>query len=557
MKDRKARVWIITGVLTLIYIAISYYLVLPPINLRAEAFYTYLIGVVIAFCILHSICLRVGKMQDRAVQQTYFTGKLELRSFRNYKIPVFIIAGLAAILILGGIISAPMFNAGRYQKLLAVEDGTFQEDVAQVDYTQIPTLDKESAEKLGDRKMGELADLVSQFEVSNLYTQINYQGRPTRVTPLLYGDFFKWWNNRKEGLPAYMRLDMVTQEVTCVRLDEGIKYSESEYFNRNIKRHLRFQYPTFMLDDPVFEIDEEGNPYWVCTKFKKTIGLFGGRDVDGVVLCNAVTGESVYYADGEIPSWVDRAYSADLLIEQYDYHGMYVHGFFNAIFGQKDAKETTAGYNYVAMNDDIYVYTGVTSLGGDESNIGFVLMNQRTKATKFFAVGGAEEYSAMDSAEGQVQHLQYTATFPLLLNISGQPTYFIPLKDYAGLVKKYSMVNVSQYQIVAIGDTIRECEEAYNTLLRENNIVDGTGNGASSNSELAEISGIIKEIRTAVINGNTICYIKLDSSEKVFRMSASQDETVIMLNAEEFVRIVYQQGETAILKIHKLFREDG
>ena len=215
---------------------------------------------------------------------------------------------------------------------------------------------------------------------------------------------------------------MVDQSVDVVRLDEGMKYTTAEHFSRNLYRHLRFQYPTFMFEEPVFEIDEDGTPYWVCAKKEKTIGLFGGTDNNGAVLVNAVTGESEYLT--EPPEWVDHVYSAELIIEQYDYYGMYHNGFINSILGQRDVTVTTDGYNYIAEGDDVYLYTGVTSVGGDESNVGFLLSNQRTKETKYYPCAGATEYSAMDSAEGQVQNLRYTATFPLLLNVAELPTYF-------------------------------------------------------------------------------------------------------------------------------------
>ena len=323
-------------------------------------------------------------------------------------------------------------------------------EVEEISYDQIPMLDKDSAEKLGNRKLGELSDMVSQFEVAEEYTQINYKGRPVRVTPLRYGDWIKWFNNRSEGLPAYLIIDMVTQNVEVVRLEQGIRYTTAEHFGRNLYRYLQFHYPTYIFDKPAFEIDEDGDPYWVCPRIRKTIGLFGGTDINGAVLVNAVTGEHQYYDAKDVPDWVDHVYTADLIVQQYDYHGTYIHGFINSLFGQRDVTVTTDGYNYIAIGDDVYMYTGITSVVSDQSNIGFILSNQRTKETRFYSVAGAEEYSAMDSARGQVQQMNYTATFPLLLNIADQPSYFMALKDAAGLVKMYAMVNVSQYQIVAL-----------------------------------------------------------------------------------------------------------
>ena len=397
-------------------------------------------------------------------------------------------------------------------------------------------LDRDSAEKLGDRKLGELADMVSQFEVADNYTQINYKGRPVRVTPLRYGDIFKWLNNRSAGLPAYLIIDMVTQEVEVVRLPEGMHYTTAEHFSRNLYRHLRFQYPTFIFDEPSFEIDEQGTPFWVCPRVVKRIGLFGGTDIQGAVLVNAVTGESEYYTD--IPSWVDGVYSAKIIMEQYDYYGIYQGGYINSLFGQKNVTRTTAGYNYIAIDDDVYVYTGVTSAGSDESNIGFILTNQRTKQTTFYSIAGAEEFSAMNSAEGVVQNLDYTATFPLLLNISNQPTYFMALKDYAGLVKMYAMVNVQQYQVVATGATVEECQANYYKLLRQNKL--DTGEAPVLPADEDTVSGMVTALRSAVIDGTTMYYVTLDDLTAVYAVSAGAVEKVILLNVGDRITVTYE-----------------
>ena len=273
--------------------------------------------------------------------------------------------------------------------------------------------ESDSATLLGNRKMGSMVDMVSQFEVDELYSQINYQDRPVRVSPLKYASVIKWFTNQSDGIPAYIKIDMATQNTELVKLEKGMKYTTSDHFNRNIYRHLRFKYPTYIFNDLSFEVDEEGTPYWVCPVKKYNIGLFGGVTVDRVVLCNAVTGETVDYKVKDVPQWVDRVYSADLLVQLYDYYGTLKHGYFNSVLGQKDCLATTDGYNYLAINDDVWVYTGVTSITGDQSNVGFVLMNQRTMETKFYEVEGATEASAMSSAEGQVQNLKYVATFPL------------------------------------------------------------------------------------------------------------------------------------------------
>lgn len=524
----KGKSILISAIITLVLGLIIFYFSLPALNFHDKSFYTFLLTLVVIFFVCY-----------------FFTsGKVSAENpptKKQFKVPVIVIGSILALMLLGVLTSAQIFNAARYRDLLPVETGNFTDDVEEITFDQIPMLDKASAEKLGDRKMGELADMVSQFEVADDYVQINYQGRPVRVTPLLYGDIIKWFNNRSEGLPAYLLIDMVTQNVEVMRLEQGIKYSTSEHFGRYLMRHLRFQYPTYMFDTPTFEIDEDAHPYWVCPRIVKRIGLFGGTDISGAVLVDAVTGESTYYDLADIPSWVDRLVNGDLIIEQYDFHGKFVNGYWNSIFGQKGVTMTTSGYNYIAVNDDVYVYTGITSVAKDQSNIGFILVNQRTKEAKYYAIPGAAEYSAMASAEGVVQHLNYKATFPLLLNISGEPTYFIALKDNAALVKMYAMVNVERYQIVATGGSVAECERNYEVMLRENDVdivVD-------SDAELS-VTNTIEDIRSTVIDGNTYYYFKLNGGSAYYSIAASADENVVILSVGDKVKIYYAESGGSI-----------
>ena len=455
-------------------------------------------------------------------------------------IPFLVLVALIAAIIIGGLTSWVVIRAGSYSKLLSIKDGDFASEVEEISYNQIPMLDEDSAARLGSRKLGELADMVSQFEILPSYTQINYQGRPVRVTSLAYGDLVKWFTNRSAGLPAYLIIDMVTQEAEVVRLDEGMKYTTAEHFGRYLPRHLRFHYPTYMFADPVFEINEEGEPYWVCPRMVKTIGLFGGTDIQGAVLVNAVTGESQYYE--EVPNWVDHVYDANLIMEQYDYYGMYHNGFINSIFGQRDVTHTTEGYNYIAIGDDVYMYTGVTSVTSDQSNIGFILSNQRTKETHFYSVAGATEASAQASAMSQVQQMRYVATFPLLLNIADQPTYFMSLKGEDGLVKMYAMVNVQQYNIVETGSTVAECEANYRRALADSGLIsDGDAEAVPSDQE--EISGAIAEIRTAVLDGNSYYFLRLEGQDTFYAVNAAENPLAVILNAGDQVTIAYTAGE--------------
>lgn len=520
---------LINLIVTIVAGFIYFYVELPPINLHSAAFYSFFLFVSVVYCATAVITSGIYRQAEN--------GKTFWKLLKGSCIvPLIVIAAVFVVYVVGGLLSSVIIRSGAYAKLMTVETGDFTQDIEEISFDQIPMLDRDSAEKLGDRKLGELADMVSQFEVADNYTQINYRGRPVRVTPLRYGDVFKWLNNRSAGLPAYLIIDMVTQEVDVVRLSEGMHYTTAEHFSRNLYRHLRFQYPTFIFDEPTFEIDEEGTPYWVCSRVVKRIGLFGGTDIQGAVLVNAINGESRYYTD--IPTWVDGVYSADIIMEQYDYYGTYQGGFINSLFGQKNVTVTTAGYNYIAANDDVYVYTGVTSAGSDESNIGFILTNQRTKQTTFYSIAGAEEFSAMNSAEGVVQHLNYTSTFPLLLNISNQPTYFMALKDYAGLVKMYAMVNVQQYQIVATGTSVEECQANYYKLLRQNKL--DTGEVPVLPADEETVVGTVVALRSAVIDGTTMYYVTLDGGNTVYSISAGELEKVVLLNVGDYIGITYE-----------------
>lgn len=496
---------------------VYYYITLPAINIHAVGFWYFLFFAIVVLAALYI----VRKSKKSILETKTISFDLKQKDALGLKILIGIFAAVLIVFLGGNILSSPFINAAKYRDLLTIQERQFTEDIKEVDYNTIPLLDKNSAALLGDRKMGSMVDMVSQFEVSYDYSQINVNGRPVRVTPLVYASTIKWLTNQREGIPAYIMIDMTTQDTECVKLEEGIRYSKSEYFNRNIYRHLRFNFPTYIFDDQIFfEIDDNGIPYWVCPVKKFNIGLFGGQTVGRVVLCNAVTGECTDYAIEEVPQWIDKAYSAELLMQLYDYAGMLKNGYWNSVLGQRDCLKSTNGYNYIALEDDVWVYTGVTSASGDQSNVGFVLMNQRTMETRFYKVEGAIEDSAMSSAEGQVQNLGYQATFPLLLNIADEPTYFIALKDGAGLVKKYAMVNVQKYQWVAIGDTIQQCEKNYIELLSTNGI------SSQNPDELKRITGQIVSISPIVLEGTTHYYICLTNSEDIFDIDMSKEELI-------------------------------
>ena len=525
-KNKNSLKWKVILVLLAIIIAgIYYYVTLPAINIHSQGFWTFIIGFVVLV-----IVLLTAKEKPRDV--------LDLKNSKSIKIGIGIVGLLLIVFIIGMLLSSPIINANKYKNLMVPEDGDFTQDIEQISFEQIPLLDRDSAAILGERKMGSMVDMVSQFEVSSLYSQINYNGVPVRVSPLVYASPIKWLTNQSQGIPAYMMIDMATQDTQLVKLSQPIKYSESEYFNRNIYRHLRFRYPTYMFDQLSFEIDDNGVPYWICPVKKFNIGLFGGQTIGRVVLCNAQTGETTDYAIEDCPQWVDRAYPAELLLQLYNYHGQLINGFINSVLGQKGCLKTTDGYNYIAKDDDVWVYTGVTSVNSDQSNVGFILINQRTMQTKYYSISGAEEFSAMRSAEGQVQNLKYSAAFPLLLNIANEPTYFMALKDDAGLVKKYAMVNIQKYQNVAIGDTVAECQNAYIKLLKETGISNEDNNASLGKT----VSGAISRMAQSVIDGNSHFYLVLEGIESIFDVSITDFVEIVKYAVGDSITLNYIEG---------------
>ncbi len=511
-------------ILCLVFIFILYYFMLPPINLSDPSFWVFLFFVFI-FCSI--TCLILSNpinfdtiINNKKVQKNRFT---------------YIFLGSASIIIgliiIVNIVNSPLFNAKSYYERITVNNSNFNEDVAPVDFNNLPLLDKNSSSKLGDKVMGQMTDLVSQFEVSNAYTQINYNDSIVRVTPLEYAGIIKYFTNRNKGVAGYITVNSVTGEADLVRLEKGMKYMPSSLFFENLYRKLRINYPFTIFGEVNFEIDDEGNPYWIAETLKYSgVGL--KKEVTGVVILNPIDGTSKKYKVEDVPTWVDHVYSASLIIEQLDNWGKYKNGFFNSVFGQKDVVRTTTGYNYLAMNDDVYLYTGITSVSNDGSNIGFVLVNMRTKETKFYDVAGAEESSAMASAEGQVQQMQYASTFPLLINLDNKPTYLMSLKDNAGLVKMYAFVDYTDYQRVVVTDSSEGIVKAAQNYL---------GGNITTGEEMSKTI-TINSIKSAVLDGTTYYYLQDD--EDVYRVSLKVNQNILpFLSSGDEIKITYKESD--------------
>lgn len=534
----KGKLLAMVVIVAVIVVAIIYYINIPAISIYSVDTWIYVLVIIGVIAIL---CSRIEK-------DGY---KLNLKVTVVSKV-VGIVLGLGIIaLIVGGLASSQIFSAHRYANIIDIKDAVFEEDIKEkTPIDDIALMDTESAKIVGNRTIGSLTEVVSQFEVSGSYSQIAVEDKPMKVATLKYADFFKYMNNAKEGIPGYVMVDPITNEAKYVELAQGMKYTTSAYFNKNLKRHLRFQYPTAIFEGYYFEIDDEGNPYYVCPVLKANVGLFGAMDVKGVVVCDPVTGDSTYYKKKDIPDWVDRAYNGALLQQKYDWYGLLSGGYINSIFGNKGCKETTDDYGYKVMDGDMWIYTGITSVNGDQSNIGFVMMNTRTSDYRYYKLSGAEEHSAMASAEGEVQHLGYQASFPSLVNIGGEPTYVMVLKDNGGLVKLYAFVNIKKYSVVAIGSTQSEAIALYKKLLVENDIVNTDD---MSDTDYPNKTITIEEIRYIVQDNETYVYISGNDGE-VYKQDFADNESLILLNQGDKIKVYYQEAEDNINPLIKYER---
>ncbi|WFF73093.1 hypothetical protein [Proteiniclasticum sp. QWL-01] len=479
---------------TLIAMFIYFFLTLPALNFMAPEFYAFLITAVLIF---NGLNLLFGK----------------LPVFRTGWISTVAIALLIAIPAVLGFFSQPLLRAKSYATLIQVEDANFADSVKEMSYDKVPVVDREAAAIIGARQMGSVQEVVSQFEINENYTQINIKNVPVRVSPLAYSDIVKYFINSGNGIPYYVKVDMATQEADLIKLANPLKYSKSDILMRDITRHNRFNHPTKMFGETNFEVDDNGNGYYITSVLTRRIGFFGGTDVKGAIVTNGANGESQYYDIANVPNWVDRVYPADLIVQQLDFRGMYTNGFFNSIIGQRNVTRTTQGYNYVPLNDDIYLFTGVTSIRSDSSNLGFYFVNLRTKEAKFFSVPSADEVSAMNSAAGQIQEKNYTPAFPVLLNIKNRPTYLIGLKDASGLAKMFALVDAENYQQVIVGNTVQEVIAQYNLRTDTSNQP-----GADANEKTI----VVDEVQNVVIDGNTIFFIRAKDDTTIYVGTAKQ-----------------------------------
>ena len=502
-----------------------FYVTLPAINFASEGFWAYLTFALI-LCVLPFI-FKKTTTYSQEYQRPVTVAKLN---------PLALIVAIPIIIsIIGGIFSSSFFFAKTYSSVIDVKEAVFEEDMPETDnVTNIALMDTASAQIVGERTLGDLSDVVSQYEISETYNQINYKKTPKKVASLEYAGFFKWLGNKSKGIPGYVSVDPVSvNSAEYIEFKKPIYYTESAYFSKDLMRKLRFSYPTKILGEPHFELDDDDNPYYIVACYKPNVFMFGAKDVSEVIIFNPCDGSSEKYAIGNVPSWVDIVYDGYLASEKYNWQGMYSSGWLNSVIGQKGCKQTTDDFGYLILEDDVWYFTGVTSVNNDESNIGFILSNARTGEYKYYPVIGAEEYSAMGAAEGEVQEKGYKASFPALINVKGEATYIMVLKDDNGLVKLYALVNVKSYGIVATGTTQQKAMDAYKELLYEHGIL--SGEEVSTTNEVEITVHDIWEVDKTI-------YIR-STDKQVFKTAF--DEKLLLIFSGDKIKITYNTESTS------------
>ena len=527
------------AVLGTVLTALAYYLMLPALNVHSSGFWTFLIMVICFYGLPMGAVSTVGGA-GKGKSKSKSGGQLKMS-----KIFLLVAAIPVAVLILGGILSSTFFNALKYAAVIEVQQSDFSEDMPEADVvTNISLMDTASAAILGNRELGALSDVVSQYNVSHDYNQINYRGTPKKVANLEYVDFFRWLNNSSNGVPGYVMVDPVGNDADYVKFEKPMIYVDSAYFGEDLMRKLRFSYPTKIFSYVNFEVDDEGNPFYIVSCMAPRVGLFGAMDVNEVIIFNPCDGTSEIYSVEESPSWIDNVYDGTLACEKYDWYGTLSRGFWNSVIGKRDCKMTTEGYGYIVRGDDVWYYTGVTSVTSDESNIGFIISNARTGEYKYYPVIGAEEYSAMGAAQGEVQEKGYVASFPSLINVEGEATYIMVLKDENGLVKLYALVNVENYSIVATGDSQTAAKQAYLEELAKRGVITEEELPAPE-TKTAEIT--VTAVRLATVGGETVVYLTAEDGT-VYRGALASDESLILITEGMTLTVEYAETEHAKIR---------
>jgi len=517
---------IFLGIILLLFIAfIGNYLIMPVWSLNHFSFLFMVFGLVVFTVIF----LVINK---------------------NIKTGVLVLSVMILFILFQGIRSWSLFTHEEKRALIGeIKEQEFSTEISPIDLNKIPVLDPELAKNLGEKRLGEETGLGSQVTLG-AFSENYIDGETYYVAPLQHSGFFKWFNNRK-GTPGYILINATNlRDVRLVKEINGqevrIKYQPNAFLADDLKRKIYSSgYKRVGLTDFSFELNDEFRPYWVVTMYENKTGLTGKEPI-GVIVLDAQTGEINEYSMNQIPDWVDRVIPLNHAIKQINYWGKYVHGFWN--LSKKDMLKTTTGSKVVYNDGRIYYYTGITSVGADESTTGFMLVDTKTKETSYYRIAGATETAAMRSAEGSVQQFSYDATFPILINIDGEPSYFLTLKDRQGLIKLYSFVNVRDYGVVGIGETIQQARSNYISKLRDRGQWQPLDNAFSEE----RLQGNVIRIGNSIVDGMTYYYIIINAKEdKIFIAPLNMSNQLPLTKVGDNVEIHFYDSEASTINLSR------
>jgi len=460
--------------------------------------------------------------------------------------------GMANLLVLPILTSAPIIYSNSYRSLLGdVKESSFTADVEPINLSQIRIVDEETAQKLADKKIGEVPALGSEVQIGELVLQ-KVQNKLYYVAPLEHRGIFQWLTNHSKGSKGYVMVSATNpQDVRLIQNVNGqevyLKYQMKGFFFDYLPRYIYFHgLFNIGVSDFSFEVDDDLNPYWVATLYKNKVG-YHGSDAVGAVTVNAQTGELTRYTIDDLPRWVDRVQPGEFVYQQIRDWGEYINGFWNSLFAKTGTlKPTGTELHLIYGNDDnVYWYTGITSSGKDGSSVGFIMVNSRTKEAKWYKVSGADEAGAKKSAEGQVQEKGYRSGYPILYNIAGVPTYISPLKDKEGLLKAVAFVSVENYNLVGVGPDIESGLRTYQQILASK------GNQFIPSQELKPIilQGKLSRVSQVVKGGESYFYFMLEGDNRIFIGSSTTSPKVPMARVGDIVVLTANDTKEAILTI--------
>ena len=384
------------------------------------------------------------------------------------------------------LVCSPVFSAKKYTKAFPpIETKTAKDIVPSVkNINNLALVDTNTASVMGTKKLGGLGDKGSQLDIGS-YTTICYKGKVAKVAPLEYGGLFEFNSLKNNGTPGYIVNDPVTGEAKLVKTEKGMKYMPSAFWSHDLMRHIYDYDPTLITGQAFFEISDDGTPYYVVATYTKTSVVFSNK-VNGVVTVNAITGKIHKYSTTNVPSWIETVYNGDFISNAYTNYGTLKRGFFNSIFSKKGCtmitttKDIKSGddtinvpdYGYLSDGKDIWLYTGIKSArSGNSSTIGLLMVNGRTGKAYLANTDGADEQSAMDAANGEMQQYKYQASFPSLINLNNHLVYVMVMTDKNNIVKNYACVDSADVSKVYAGDTVDDVINQYNAGKKQDIVV--------------------------------------------------------------------------------------